>query len=68
MSAKWIKKTNKPFKDCPVCPEIIEVPAGSFLRGAVAFEDSRKDTEGLRHEVTISQPLAVGAYEVTFAE
>ena len=62
------RTTNKPFKDCPMCPEVIEVPAGSFLRGSPALEESRKDTEGPRHEVTISQPLAVGVYEVTFAE
>ncbi len=62
------RTTNKPFKDCPMCPEVIEVPAGSFLRGSSALEESRKDTEGPRHEVTISQPLAVGVYEVTFAE
>ena len=51
-----------------MCPEVIEVPAGSFLRGSSALEESRKDTEGPRHEVTISQPLAVGVYEVTFVE
>ncbi len=62
------RTTNKPFQDCPMCPEVIEVPAGSFLRGSPAFEESRKDAEGPRHEVTISQPLAVGIYEVTFAQ
>ena len=62
------RTTNKPFKDCPMCPEVVEVPAGSFLRGSPVFEESRKDTEGPQHEVTISQPLAVGIYEVTFAE
>ena len=62
------RTTNTPFKDCPMCPEVIEVPAGSFLRGSPAFEESRKDAEGPRHEVTVSQPLAVGIHEVTFAE
>ena len=60
--------TNTPFKDCPMCPEVVEVPTGAFLRGSPAFEESRKDTEGPRHEVTIPQSLAVGIYEVTFAE
>ena len=62
------RTTNTPFKDCPMCPEVIEVPAGSFLRGSPILEESRKDAEGPRHEVTISQPLAVGIYEVTFAQ
>ena len=60
--------TNKPFKDCPMCPEVIEVPAGSFLRGSPASEEGRKDAEEPRHEVALSQPLAAGIYEVTFAE
>ncbi len=62
------RTTNTPFKDCPLCPEVIEVPRGTFLRGSPAFEESRKDTEGPQHEVTVPQPLAVGIYEVTFAE
>ena len=62
------RTTNKPFKDCPMCPEVVEVPVGSFLRGSPVLEESRKDTEGPQHEVKISQPLAVGIYEVTFAE
>ena len=62
------RTTNKSFKDCQICPEVIVIPAGSFLRGSPASEESRKDAEGPQREVTLSQPLAVGVYEVTFAE
>ena len=59
---------NTPFRDCSACPEIIEVPAGSFLMGAPVTEEGRSDAEGPQREVTIAEPFAVGVYEVTFAE
>ena len=37
------RTTNKPFKDCPMCPEVVEVPAGSFLRGVAG---PRREPEG----------------------
>lgn len=48
------------FKDCGVCPEMVVVPAGSFLMGSPG--------EGPRHRVTIPAAFAVGKFEVTFAE
>ena len=62
------RQVGERFRDCPVCPEVVVVPAGSFLMGAPAFEEGYDDTEGPQVEVTIAQPLAVGVYEVTFAE
>ena len=56
------------FRDCPTCPELVVVPAGSFLMGSPADEAVRADNEGPQHHVTIGEPLAVGVYEVTFAE
>ena len=56
------------FRDCDECPELVVVPPGSFMMGSPASEAGRSDTEGPRHEVTIGYPLAVGVYEVTFAE
>ena len=49
-------------RDCPECPEMVVVPAGSFMMGG-RFDDERPV-----HEVTIGAPFAVGRYEVTFAE
>jgi formylglycine-generating enzyme required for sulfatase activity len=51
------------FRDCPDCPEMISVPAGSFQMGSTdqAFERPR-------HAVTISRPFAIGRREVTFDE
>ena len=61
------------FRDCDVCPEMVVIPAGSFLMGSPASEEGRNDWRddwegGLQHRVTIPRAFAVGAYEVTVAE
>jgi formylglycine-generating enzyme required for sulfatase activity len=52
------------FRGCSECPEMVVVPAGTFMMGS---EDDRAD-EKPAHEVRIPRPFAVGKYEVTFAE
>lgn len=59
---------GRTFRDCEVCPEMVVVPAGSFMMGSPASEKGRSDYEGPLHRVTIPAPFAVGKYEVTFAE
>jgi len=56
------------FRDCPDCPEMVVVPAGSFMMGSPAGEASRSYEEGPQRKVTIAKPFAVGKFEVTFAE
>lgn len=56
------------FKDCPVCPEMVVVPAGSFTMGSPESEEERLSVEGPPHEVTIPKPFAVGRFAVTFSE
>ena len=51
------------FRDCAQCPELVAVPAGSFMMGSNEFGD-----EGPVHRVTIVEAFAVGVYETTFAE
>ena len=55
------------FRDCEGCPEMVVVPAGSFRMGCVSGQDCQDDEKPI-HRVTIGEPLAVGKYEVTFAE
>ena len=56
------------FKDCPDCPEMVLVPAGSFTMGSPKNElEHRNDEEPLR-QVTFTKPFAVGRFAVTFAE
>ena len=52
------------FKDCPDCPVMVVVPAGSFHMGSNDDTDDQKPV----HKVTITKPLAVGRFEVTFTE
>ena len=61
-------RPGKVFRDCPECPEMVVVPAGSFMMGSPSSERSRGNDEGPQHGVTIPEPFAVGKYEVTFAE
>lgn len=57
------------FRDCSVCPEVVILPPGSFLMGSVQRGMETPGREEMpQHLVTIGQPIAVGRYEVTFAE
>jgi formylglycine-generating enzyme required for sulfatase activity len=56
------------LRDCPVCPEMVVLPAGEFLMGSPESEKGRGKDEGPRRRVAIKQPFAVGKFEVTFAQ
>lgn len=56
------------FKDCPNCPEMVQVPAGKFEMGSAENEPDRNPNEGPQHMVTIAHPFAVSKYEITFDE
>ena len=59
------KKPGDVFKDCDECPEMVVVPAGSFIMGS---EKGLKGRELPLTKVTIAKPFAIGKYEVTFDE
>ena len=61
-------KAGDRFRDCPECPEMVVLPAGSCQMGSPSFEQGRQEDEGPVHEVTIAVPFALGVYEVTVAE
>ncbi|HVH79905.1 MAG TPA: SUMF1/EgtB/PvdO family nonheme iron enzyme [Stellaceae bacterium] len=65
----------KTFRDCPNCPEMVVVPAGSFQMGTAPGENQRfgvPSVEAARgepqHEVTFAKPFALGKFDVTRAE
>lgn len=53
-------RPGKVFKDCPDCPEMVILPAGSFIMGT-----SREDDEGPVHRVAIRESFAMGRMEIT---
>ena len=61
-------KPKDAFKECDECPEMVVVPAGSFVMGSPADEKDRNSDEGPQHSVTIGKPFAVGRFAVTFDE
>jgi len=54
--------------DEPWCPELVEIPPGSFFMGSSDDDDLAYEIEHPRHKVTISRPFALGVYPVTFDE
>lgn len=56
------------FQDCPKCPQMVVIPAGSFTMGSPDFESGRSKDEGPRRRVVIEQAFAMSTHEVTFAE
>jgi formylglycine-generating enzyme required for sulfatase activity len=72
------------FRDCDLCPEMIELPMGEFLMGAPEgeyrgfgiYNDMRRtaegyyifENEGPQNKVVVDIPIAMGKNEVTFGE
>lgn len=56
------------FQDCPECPVMVVVPVGEYGMGAPPIDQGRPYDEGELRPVKVSQPFAVGKYEVTFDE
>jgi formylglycine-generating enzyme required for sulfatase activity len=53
-----------PIKDCADCPELLPIPAGSFLMGSPHTEAGRDADEGPQRAVTIAAFMA-GRSEIT---
>ena len=66
--AEQALKPGGTFKECASCPEMVVVPAGSFMMGSPANEAGRYSDEGPQHRVTIARPFAIGKFEITFDE
>ncbi|MBU6379398.1 MAG: SUMF1/EgtB/PvdO family nonheme iron enzyme [Gammaproteobacteria bacterium] len=60
--------SGQTFKDCVDCPEMVVVPAGTFDMGSPEREPERSSDEGPQRRVSIASPLAVGKFEITFAQ
>jgi formylglycine-generating enzyme required for sulfatase activity len=59
--------TGRMFRDCEACPEMVVVPAGTFMMGSPESEIGRGSNEGPQRKVTM-RSFAIGKHEVTFAQ
>jgi formylglycine-generating enzyme required for sulfatase activity len=69
-SGSFERKPGTVFRDieAPWCPELVVIPAGSFVMGSPKNEKGYGPEEGPQHEVRFAQPFALGRYPVTFDE
>ncbi len=58
-------KPGMTFKECAECPEMVVIPAGTFVLGSPTSESSRADDEGPQTNITFARPFAVSKFEVT---
>ena len=56
------------FKDCPDCPEMVVVPAGTFTMGSPPNEPLREGEREDQVLVDIAAPFAIGAFAITRRE
>ena len=55
-------------RDCPSCPELLRVPAGSFAMGSPASEPHRNSNEGPQRKIVFAKPFLLGKFEITRRE
>ena len=63
----WTHADGDVFRDCPSCPEMVMIPAGTFRMGSPESEEGHGRDERPQHQVTL-RSFALGATEVTFDE
>jgi formylglycine-generating enzyme required for sulfatase activity len=56
------------FRDCPTCPLMVALAAGSFTQGSAAGEPDVQPFEQPAHPVQLAAPFAAGVYEITVGE
>ena len=67
-------KPGDVFRECPVeagtdyCPQMVVVPAGSFMMGSTTPNLPNQSAALPQHRVSIAAPFAVAKYELTFDE
>ena len=59
---------TKGMRDCPECPEMVEIPAGSFVMGSAPTGGLYHSWDEVPQRTVRMQGFALGKYEVTFDE
>ena len=61
------RPAGETFRDCPNCPEMVVIPAGTFRMGCLSSDDDCMEDEFPVHEVTI-RSFALSKHEATWVE
>jgi formylglycine-generating enzyme required for sulfatase activity len=61
-------KPGTVFRDCKDCPDMVVVPAGSFMMGSPDGEKGHDASDGPQHKETIPRAFAMSKFLVTFAQ
>jgi formylglycine-generating enzyme required for sulfatase activity/serine/threonine protein kinase len=61
-------RPGKRFRDCPDCPSMVVVPAGSFWQGSDETSPDALKKETPKRMVTIARPFAVSVFEITMEQ
>jgi formylglycine-generating enzyme required for sulfatase activity/serine/threonine protein kinase len=61
-------RPGKTFRDCPDCPTMMVVPAGSFWQGSDETDPLALKKETPSRLVTIGEPFAISVFEITMAQ
>lgn len=59
------QRADNDFQDCAHCPEMVVIPAGSFVMGSPGSEPLRDKDEG-QHKVTFARAFALSKYPITW--
>ena len=66
-SAQGKFKSGQTFKDCLDCPEMVVIPAGTFIMGSPENEAGHAEIEGPQKKITIKQ-FAASKFDITLAQ
>jgi formylglycine-generating enzyme required for sulfatase activity len=61
-------KPKDAFKECAHCPEMVVVPAGTFMMGSPPSDWRRSGDEDPSHRVIFARQFAVGRFQLMFDE
>ena len=59
--------SERKFRDCTNCPDMVALPGGEFMMGSPETEKERKDNEGPQWRATI-ESFAASATEITWGQ
>lgn len=53
------------FRDCPECPQMVSLPAGSYQMGSGPDDPYSEPDEQPPHRIQLTAPFAIGKFEIT---